>query len=77
MYYVIEIQEDSTGAGIVVNPIQSAPTKNEAMSKYHGTLRYAAVSSVYQHTVVVMAGDGRYIAKETYIHPVQEEVSEE
>lgn len=71
MFYIIEIQEADTGAGQIVAPIKSATTENEAMSKYHEVLMYAAVSSVYRHTCLVMDGQGTYYAKETYIHPTE------
>ena len=74
MFYIIEIQEDHEGHGTVVTPIQTAEDKNDALSKYHGILMYAALSSLKTHTCVVMNGSGEYIARETFHHaPVESE----
>ena len=69
MFYIIEIQEDHEGHGAIVTPIQTAETKDEAMSKYHGILMYAAVSALRNHTCMVVDGTGQYFARETYHHP--------
>lgn len=63
MYFVIEIQTNT-----IVNPIQTATTKNEAMGKYHTVLSYAAVSSVDYHTCMVVDERGQVMAKECYRH---------
>ena len=68
MYYIFEIQEQIDGTGMVVTPINTSNNRQEAMSMYHSTLSYAAISSVYRHTVAVLDGSGQYIARETYIH---------
>lgn len=74
MYIVLEIQE--TTEGDVPNTITyTAATLNEAKSKYHYVLHYAAVSELYRHGAVLMMTDGRYIANESYIH-VSEETNE-
>lgn len=73
MYYILEIQEQRNGTGAVVTPIQTADIKNEALSKYHGVLMYAAISNVFKHTVLMIDGSGQSIAKETYTHYSEEE----
>lgn len=67
MYIILEIQTNN-GSSSVVTPIQTTEQKNDAMSKYHGILTYAAVSSVQCHTVVVLNEQGVVVAKETYFH---------
>lgn len=77
MYYIFEIQEGHDGKGAVVTPIKTAETKNEALSKYHSVLAYAAISKVAIHTVFVVNGEGQYLARETYQHPVEVEAGDE
>ena len=57
MFIILEIQT-SNGSTAVVNPIQTAETKNEAMSIYHGILFSAAVSSLDCHTAMVLDEKG-------------------
>lgn len=65
MFYILELQTDNgTGAYIV----QTAETKNEAMSKYHTILSFAAVSQIDKHTCIVVDEEGRYLARECYEH---------
>lgn len=73
MFYIIEIQEGIDGVGTIVNPIQSAEDIDHAKSKYHAILQYAAISSVFRHTCLVIDGRGEYFARETYTHPPVEE----
>lgn len=68
MYYIIEIQEQANGTGTIVTPIKTSTEKNDALSKYHGLLMYAAISQVFRHTVAIIDGSGQYIARETYTH---------
>ena len=70
MYYVIEMQTNGTQAA---NLVYTYENRNEAMSKYHSVLSAAAVSPVEVHTCVVMDEEGRYEARDCYIHRVKEE----
>ena len=75
MYYIIEIQEQQDGTGTIVTPIKTSENTNDAFSKYHGTLTFAAISNVYRHTVMILDGSGQYLARETYTHvPVEPEL---
>lgn len=67
MFIVLELQT-TNGVTTVVTPIQTAETKNEAMSKYHGILEIAAVSTIPCHTAMVFDAEGIVIARETYTH---------
>ena len=77
MFIVLEIQQQQDGT-VSILPAQTAETKDEAMSKYHGILQYAAVSTLRRHTCIVMDSSGMYYAKECYEHyqPEPEEMSE-
>lgn len=73
MFYILELQE-TNGSGAHI--MQTAATKNEAMSKYHTVLSFAAVSSVEYHTCIVIDEHGRYHAMECYEHPTSVEPEE-
>lgn len=66
MYYIIEIQETD---GVPAILTQTQDTKDKALSVFHTILGYAALSEVEYHTCVVMDEQGRYIARECFIHP--------
>lgn len=67
MYIILEIQETTEGS--TPNTITyTAETLNEAKSKFHYILHYAAVSEVYRHGAVLMMTDGRCVANESYVH---------
>jgi len=70
MYVILELQVIN-GNISVVTPIQMAETQKEAMSKYHGILSVAAVSSVPIHSAIVINERGEYVARETYEHVVE------
>lgn len=76
MYSIIELQ---TTAGQTAHNYFTAQTKDQAMSKYHEILMYAAVSNVEYHTCMVVDKDGSYLARECYYHeqPIQEETNAE
>jgi len=66
MFYIIETQENADGtAGILTFTEQY---KNNAISKWHDILHYAAVSSVYKHSCVVLDDSLKVIARESYLH---------
>ena len=72
MYSIIELQ---TNDGQTAHIYQTAPTLNEAMSKYHTTLASAAISQLDYHACVVLNECGVQMARESYEHGV--ETSEE
>lgn len=43
-------------------------TKDEAMSSYHLVLHQAAVSQHLKHGAIIMDDEGRYLARECFIH---------
>ena len=65
MYSIIELQ---TTSGATAHVYQTADTKEQAMSKYHTVLAAAAISAVEYHTCFVVDEQGKYIARECYIH---------
>ena len=75
MYIILELQANDNWT-TVVTPIQTAEEKNEAMSKYHGILFSAAISSVPCHTAMVIDERGQCLARETYVHLQNNEVTE-
>ena len=73
MYSIIELQ---TTDGTTTHNFSTADTKDKAMSIYHTTLSYAALSEVEIHTCMVVDEKGQYLARECYEHPkAVEEVS--
>lgn len=71
MYYIIELQSNEDGTSGITTFSNS--DKNQALSKFHEILMYAAVSSVYIHTVLVINEEGRIIAKNSFRHSIQPE----
>ena len=65
-YIVIEIQT-SGGTTAIVPPIPYAD-RLQAEAKYHQILAAAAVSSVEEHTAVLLTQDGQLVRRECYRH---------
>ena len=67
-YFVNEIQvtADGTGAGLITKH----DSKNDALSKYHQVLMYAAKSALPVHSAVVFDEEGRTIAREAFVRIV-------
>ena len=61
---VIEIQAGETVSTIV----NSYDDRDEAESRYHTILAAAAVSSVPNHSAVMLTTTGQFIKSETYSH---------
>lgn len=76
MYAIIELQ---TTDGVTVHNYSTAETKAQAMSVYHSTLAYAALSEVEYHACLVVDEKGQYLARECYEHPkaVEEVITDE
>lgn len=68
-YIVMELQTNANG--VVGNFIFTYADRNEAESKYHQILGFAAVSTVAVHTAVLMTNDGQLIERRAYRHAVQ------
>lgn len=68
---IIEIQHYADGTTACISTTHE--TRPEAEQKYHTVLSFAAVSSVYIHSVVMLDEYGTRIKGETYTHA---EVSE-
>ena len=66
LFYVIEIQSNESGACIPVVFTE----RDQAESKYHDVLKYAAVSSVRKHGAILCNEDGFIIKSEVYNHEV-------
>lgn len=66
MYIVLEIQRNADNT--VGTLIYSYENQNQAESKYHEVLSYAAVSKVPSHTAVLLTEDGYKLASQNYIH---------
>jgi hypothetical protein len=70
MFYIIETQENVDGTATILT--YQEPTKNGALSKWHDVLYYAAISSIYLHSCVVLDSSLKTVARESYIHPETE-----
>ena len=70
MYFVIELQ---TNDGVTSMLTYQYSDRDQAESKYHNVLSYAAVSTVEFHAVSIMDALGVVIRNECYNHPVQPE----
>ena len=74
-YLVIELQTFEGGA--MSTPTYAFDDRLSAEAKYHAILSSAAKSTLPTHTCVMMTSDGRFIASQSYNHPVEPEPTEE
>ena len=72
MYYIIEIQENNGTPAVLT---QTSADKNTALSKFYNVLSYAANSKVEIHSCIIMDAYGKYIAQESFYHPITEDVN--
>lgn len=70
MFIVMEIQKSGDAAADVAKIVTVHETKNEAESKFHTILASAAVSSVREHSAVMLTDTGIWLRAESYEHPV-------
>lgn len=63
---IIEIQHNADGTTSCITTTHA--TRPEAEQKYHTVLSFAAVSTVYVHSVVMLDAYGTRIKGETYYH---------
>ena len=74
-YIVMEIQSNEDGT--VGTLVDNFDEFNLAEQKYHMVLAYAAVSSVWTHSCVMLTDDGRFLKGDTYDHrPIEEPEAE-
>ena len=71
MFLIVGIQ--AWNDGTLQHLEQTASNYDEAMSKWHGVLQYAAVSAVPKHSCCVLNSAGVQIAIMTYTHPAAAE----
>ena len=67
MYVLIEMQKlnDTT---VAIPPIINKTDWNEAESKFHSILAYAAGSELPVHSAVILRNDGLLLKNESYTH---------
>lgn len=70
LYYVIELQSNEGGACVPV----VFNDRDQAESKYHDVLKYAAVSDVRKHGAILCNEDGFIIKSEVYNHETPADV---
>lgn len=66
MFYICEIQTNKDGTGAHI--MSTAPTLNEAESKYHQILSYAAVSTLTCHAAIIFDEKGYTQMSRFYEH---------
>lgn len=70
MFIVVEIQKN----GETASPITTLFTDKEAAySQYHTILAAAAISSVPEHSAILISEEGNYMLHEKFIHNGGEE----
>lgn len=70
MYIVIEIQTNADGTvGTIVTQWNDI---NQAESKFHSILAYAATSELPMHSAMIVTNDGMTLRGEHYEHEVTE-----
>jgi len=71
MFIVVELQKNADGTlGNIVTPYE---TLNEADSKFHQILSYAALSDVPIHSACILSERGKMIKNESYEHKTEGE----
>lgn len=66
MYIVLEIQTNADGTvGTIVTQWND---RNQAESKYHSVLAYAAASDLPMHAAMLITADGMTLRGEHYTH---------
>lgn len=65
-YIVLEIQTNADGT--VGTIVTQWPTINQAESKYHTVLAYAAASDLPMHSAMIITPDGMTLRGEHYTH---------
>ena len=73
MFIVMEIQTSDT-ATTLVNVYED---RNDAESKYHQILQYAAKSKLRYHAAVMLTSEGYFIKSEHYEHEEEEVETDE
>ena len=63
-YIVLEIQTDGNGTTSVLSTIYS--DKDQAESKYHTILAYAAVGNLHIHSAAIIMADGTLYMHDSY-----------
>ena len=66
MYIVIELQKHADGK--LTNLVTVHATKEEAESKYHTILSFAAVSELPKHSATILNEDGSPVMYKHYRH---------
>jgi hypothetical protein len=69
MLAVIEIQKDGDTASSITQLLTDTA---QAKSKYHEILAIAAVSSVPEHSVILISEEGHFMVHEKYTHETEE-----
>lgn len=64
MYIVTEIQTNNDGSVGIIN--SSYTDRNQAESKYHEVLKYAAVTTLPKHACMMYSEEGFYLKSECY-----------
>ena len=75
MYIIMEIQTSKDGQ--VSTLVQTVSGKNQAESVYYQILSFAAISSVYKHSCVLLTEDGEYVVSECFYHGEEQEENNE
>ena len=73
MYAVMELQKTNESLSVLTTTFDN---RQDAESKFHQVLQYAAVSNVPVHSAVIMSEDGSLLKRESYRHTVVEQESE-
>ena len=74
MYAVIELQKTDEMLSVLTTTFDN---RQDAESKFHLILQYAAVSNVPIHSAAIMSEDGSLLKRESYRHTVVESEGEE
>jgi hypothetical protein len=65
-YITIEIQTNADGS--VGNLVYAFDSRNEAESKYHAILASAAISTLPEHSAIIITSEGKALCSQCYKH---------
>lgn len=67
-YRIVELQTDANGNTAILADPRDFAERNDAESKWHDICKYAAISTVAVHAVIILNSEGDKVRKDVYEH---------
>lgn len=75
MTYIILETQTTAGTTAIVPPV-AFTDRQQAESRFHSVLASAAISSIEEHSCLLLTSDGKLVRSECYRHVVEAEPAE-